>query len=363
MLARRVIDNCIFLVLLCAFFVLGNAAGINSESNSFRMKCPHVHLDPADPANYCSERLIEGNLQVGEACLIRPDQCRPTQMSIGRVVARCLTDKLQSMSANKLKKFLQQVQVPTVVSPSNDLYILDQHHLAYAMYAATFDFRHQMEHRVMYACIDSDYRSKSKEEFLGVLKDRGQVYLKDERGGDIEPESVPLALKDMRDDPFRTLAEWLESANGFIKCGMAQTLTLEQCLFAGDAPLYLEFAWANYMRERLPNITGAAAGGPDVKPHLPDFVYRTNLQEQVAGLYSVWEQAKQMALSSDSQDMVGYNWSRDVFGPKNITITRAGCVDEVETGWTPDNEVDLADEALASMLPRHNNLPVQLRVA
>ena len=190
-------------------------------------------------------------------------------------------------------------QIPTVVGPDSPerFYITDKHHLAYALFSASFGrFKTQIRHRVMYvcllsarappppppplcflreiqdadpffgipllllcaigasdtglgrskrlrecifdslpspkalslppsviytltrkrtrnlfplhsyACIDSDYRHLSKDDFFNVLKARNDVYLKDEMGRDIDvcmgdlvvqasSQRIPFALR------------------------------------------------------------------------------------------------------------------------------------------------------------------------
>lgn len=40
-------------------------------------------------------------------------------------------------------------------------------------------------------------------------------------------------VKDMEDDPYRTLAEWVLESRGFIKCGSKETRKLEQYVEGG----------------------------------------------------------------------------------------------------------------------------------
>eukprot|EP00123_Amoebidium_parasiticum_P009558 comp19553_c1_seq2/m.22933 comp19553_c1_seq2/g.22933 ORF comp19553_c1_seq2/g.22933 comp19553_c1_seq2/m.22933 type:complete len:153 (-) comp19553_c1_seq2:35-493(-) len=119
------------------------------SSFTFRMRCPEKELDPEEPMNYCSERLIEGNLKVGELCLLRPEQARPTQVAIGKVLARCITRQLEQDKKHEIRQYVRALQIPTVVGPGGTFYITDNHHLAYALFEATLKFSNPMLQRVM----------------------------------------------------------------------------------------------------------------------------------------------------------------------------------------------------------------------
>eukprot|EP00124_Ichthyophonus_hoferi_P003068 Ihof_evm3s244 gene=Ihof_evmTU3s244 len=283
----------ISLLVLNASLISGIDLGVGEAQiprYSFRMRCPEIHLDSSNPQNYCSERLLAGTLMVGELCLLRPAQAHPTQSSIGKVLARCITRQLEKGSRKYIRKYVRALQVPTVVGPDGTFYITDNHHLAYALFEAQFEFSDQMKSRVMYSCIDSDYSDMSVNAFHSIMEARHSIYLKNEKGLAIDSiNDIPTTLKDMADDPFRTLADWVGQSNGYIKCGNMETEHLQQCSHSGDAPLYLEFTWANFLRERLPIITSGSVG-PDIHPHLKNFIYQTNMQSQVDGLLSVYDQ-------------------------------------------------------------------------
>jgi hypothetical protein len=48
------------------------------------MRCEEKWLDAHDPRNYCSEKFLRGELNVGDLCLLRPQQVNPTQIPVGK---------------------------------------------------------------------------------------------------------------------------------------------------------------------------------------------------------------------------------------------------------------------------------------
>ena len=69
------------------------------------------------------------------------------------------------------------------------------------------------------------------------MEDDNEVYLKDQNGNLITPNDLPISIKDLRNDPFRSLAGAVRESCGFEKGGKSSS---------GED--YLEFQWANYFR-------------------------------------------------------------------------------------------------------------------
>jgi len=282
-------------------------------------------LDRNDPRAYCSERALRNELIVGQLCLLLTEQAKPTQMSVGKVAVNCAVRAIESKSDQELRKYLQRQIVPTILGPNNEFFITDRHHLSSALFTAALDFKHPMKHRVLYACINDDFRNLTKPgEFWATMQATGNVYLKNEYGQPVQPEQIPAGLKQLHDDPFRTLSKWVRNSYGYIKCGKQGTENLPQCQ-RSKTPFFLELIWANFLRNELPPLQDAS-GPPFIHPLLPNYIYEANFQSQLGTLVKYLKQALQLATDAEQAGhLPGFNESPDKLVPSIVKIDSHGC--------------------------------------
>lgn len=81
--------------------------------------------------------------------------------------------------------------VPIVVGPKGELFIVDHHHFASALFQSFLDFKRPSIHSVLYACIQDDFSNMTKAEFWKTMKEENYVYLKDQRGNNITEDQLP----------------------------------------------------------------------------------------------------------------------------------------------------------------------------
>ncbi len=74
-----------------------------------------------------------------------------------------------------------------------------------------------------------------KDEFWVFMDNRGLVHPFDEKGKRQTYSDIPKSIKDMIDDPFRSLAGALRRKGGYAK----------------DTTPFSEFLWADFLRRRL----------------------------------------------------------------------------------------------------------------
>ncbi|KNC71876.1 hypothetical protein SARC_15577, partial [Sphaeroforma arctica JP610] len=55
-------------------------------------------------------------------------------------------------------------------------------------------------------------------DFWESLAQRGDVWLRDERGERVFSSQIPSMVKNLADDPYRTMSEWLKHGMAYIKC-------------------------------------------------------------------------------------------------------------------------------------------------
>lgn len=292
------------------------------------VKCPNKILNMANPLDYCSEQRIRDMLTIGELCILRTEQVRPTQVAVGKIAVRCAVRSIEKKNVTELYKYLYKQQVPTIVGPYGNFYVTDKHHLSSAMFDANLNLTNAMENRVVIACINDDFRNRTDlPGFWKYLNSTGNAYLRDEYGNWLDPlTEIPRGLKDLRDDPYRTLSRWVRNSHGFVKCG-SEKIAVPQC-DKGDAPFFLEFFWANAFREKLSSPKDPSLP-PYIHPVLDNFIYKVNFQTQAESLKLLFEEAMRFATdSSESIHMPGFNFSPDLLKPTPIKIDDFGCDDK-----------------------------------
>jgi hypothetical protein len=118
--------------------------------------------------------------------------------------------------------------VPIVLGPAGALYLIDRHHLACAMKDEGVD---EMRLRQI-----ADFSALAPQDLWPALEARGWCRPYDANGRRRPFGDIPDTLDGLRDDPFRSLASALRRAGGFTK----------------RATPFSEFAWADFLRRRIP---------------------------------------------------------------------------------------------------------------
>ena len=174
------------------------------------------------------------------------DELRPTQITLGfREVAQ-----KREQWRKKLKKspreFLSRHPVPTVLGPKGRHYLIDKHHLARAM-------AEEGVQRIMVEVV-ADLSVLTMPSFWIYLDNRSWCHPYDRHGVRQEFSAIPKALKDLSDDPFRSLASAVRRAGGFAK----------------NTSPFSEFLWADFLRNRMKfstvesDFTDAVAAALDI---------------------------------------------------------------------------------------------------
>jgi hypothetical protein len=210
--------------------VLGLASSIRNAPPALL----HVALiiafvgQPALAKDVCDAQSTKGDI-----CLCKLSDLHPTQASVGmaevRIKAEKLKDEIQQRSEHDFLKYLlkHNKEEPVIIGPGGIFYITDHHHLARALYDAGASETY---------CNIVDNLS-GVDEFWKHLEDNNEVYLKDQNGNPLTPNDLPTSVKDLSNDPFRSLAGAVRESCGFEKGDKSSS---------GED--YLEFQWADYLR-------------------------------------------------------------------------------------------------------------------
>lgn len=153
---------------------------------------------------------------------------RPTQFAVGMKEVETKVEKLKVLSGDALHDYLRDHPVPVVLSPDGGAYLTDHHHLVRAAWEADL---HDVATKVM-----ADLTHLTPGTFWGRMEKEGWTYLHDQFGkGPHSPELLPLDVRGLADDPFRSLAWALREKKGFNKSPVP----------------FCEFRWSEFLRRHI----------------------------------------------------------------------------------------------------------------
>jgi hypothetical protein len=116
-----------------------------------------------------------------------------------------------------------------VIGPDGDPYIIDRHHLACIM-------QRTQKSSTIYATVEANFNTMNVDEFWKEMIARKWAYLYDNKGnGPLDPRELPMSMKDLKDDPFRSLAWAVREQGGYQQ----------------SVDPFAEFQWANFFRTKL----------------------------------------------------------------------------------------------------------------
>jgi hypothetical protein len=181
-------------------------------------------------ADYC-----DTNSKTSDVCVCELAELHPTQAAVGMVEVEIRAEKLRKeIRGRSGPEFLAHLRKhdrvePVVIGPAGILYITDHHHLARALY--------ELGQATTYCRVLDNLSTLNLDVFWKYLQDNNEIYLRD-RGEVITPSQLPTSVKNLHDDPFRSLAGAIREA-----CAISKEES------RSPESNYLEFKWADYLRE------------------------------------------------------------------------------------------------------------------
>ena len=134
---------------------------------------------------------------------------------------------MASQAGDRAAEFLGRHMIPVIMGPRDRYYVTDHHHLARALHEEGVE-------RVLVTVI-ANLRRLERASFWFVLDNHNWMHPFDDQGRRRRYEDIPTSVKDLVDDPFRSLAGELRRAGGFAK----------------DTTPFSEFLWADFLRRRM----------------------------------------------------------------------------------------------------------------
>jgi hypothetical protein len=155
------------------------------------------------------------------------DDLRPTQITVGMREVKAKRKRWRAIARNKGGEYLGKHMIPVVMGPKQRYYIIDHHHLTRAL-------RDEGVTKVLVTVVSNLSRLEA-DAFWFFMDNRNWIHPFDDLGRRREPKYLPKSVKEMVDDPFRSLAGELRRAGGFAK----------------DTTPFSEFLWADFLRRRI----------------------------------------------------------------------------------------------------------------
>jgi hypothetical protein len=153
---------------------------------------------------------------------------RPTQMTVGMREVKEKRKRFRERKAKKQGELLGKHMIPVVRGPDEHYYVVDHHHLARAL--------HEEGIKDILVTLIGDLTMVQRDAFWGVMDNKRWVYPYDTKGERRHFKDLPKSIKDLKDDPYRSLAGELRRAGGFAK----------------DTTPFSEFLWADFLRRHVP---------------------------------------------------------------------------------------------------------------
>jgi|SRR5450631_65787 hypothetical protein len=152
----------------------------------------------------------------------------PTQMTVGRREVEHKRRQWSTLKSKEREQLLKQHWFPAVTGPSKRRYVVDHHHFGLAL--------HEEGVKTVWLLELKDLSWLSYRQFWSAMDHWQWVHAYDAGGTRRDVAALPSHLKDMGDDPYRSLAGAVLRAGGYAK---------------DDSP-YSEFLWADYFRDKIP---------------------------------------------------------------------------------------------------------------
>ncbi len=162
--------------------------------------------------------------------LVKPvaiEDLRPTQLTVGLREVQSRRRIFRKRKDRSAAKFLGRHMVPVILGPNGHPYLIDNHHLARALYDEGV--------KSVLTLVIADLRKLQPDAFWFVMDNRGWLHPYDERGRRRSHTALARSVKGLRDDPFRSLAGELRRAGGYAK----ETIP------------FTEFLWGDFLRRHI----------------------------------------------------------------------------------------------------------------
>jgi hypothetical protein len=152
---------------------------------------------------------------------------RPTQITVGMREVKAKQKGWREKKGKKGGEFLGKHMIPVILGPDDRHYVIDHHHLARAL--------HEEGVKNVLVTVVANLSMVDRDTFWTFLDNRNWMHPFDDKGLRRHYKDISKSVRDLVDDPFRSLAGELRRAGGFAK----------------DTTPFSEFLWADFLRRRI----------------------------------------------------------------------------------------------------------------
>jgi len=163
-----------------------------------------------------------------ETRLISIGQLHPTQFVAGMREVEYRSKHLQTRSDSELQVFLKEHALSVVIGPGERMFIVDGHDTALVVLK---DGRSKSVH----VNVIANLSGSSPFDFWHRMESRHWAYLYNAQGEKERYTDLPGMVLQLQNDPYRSLAYFVEQAGGFEKSGEP----------------FAKIRWANFFRSRI----------------------------------------------------------------------------------------------------------------
>ena len=122
---------------------------------------------------------------------------RPTQMTVGMREVKEKRKRFRE-KGKKQSDMIGKHMIPVVRGPDKRYYVVDHHHLARAL--------HDEGVKDILVTVIGDLSMVGRDAFWGVMDNKRWVYPYDAKGERRPFKDLPKSIRDLKDDPYRSLA-------------------------------------------------------------------------------------------------------------------------------------------------------------
>ena len=158
------------------------------------------------------------------------ESLRPTQITVGRREVEIKRKAWRGRTPKKEREFLGRHMIPVILGPKARFYIIDHHHLALSL--------HEEGVKEVQIVIYGDLSMVDDALFWPTMNARSWVHPYDAKGKRRDYKAIPKHLRELVDDPYRSLAGELRRMGGFSK----------------ETAAFAEFQWADFLRRRIKKL-------------------------------------------------------------------------------------------------------------
>jgi len=156
---------------------------------------------------------------------------RPTQMTVGMREVKEKRKRFREKDEKKQGDMIGKHMIPVVRGPDKRYYVVDHHHLARAL--------HDEGIKDILVTVIGDLTMVERDAFWGVMDNKRWVYPYDAKGERRRFKDLPKSIRELKDDPYRSLAGELRRAGGFAK----------------DTTPFSEFLWVDFLLRKVERKT------------------------------------------------------------------------------------------------------------